>query len=119
MTDMKNANIRNEKKNDYRIVEELTRDAFWNLYIPGCNEHYLVYMIRSHKDFVPELEFVAEVNGKIVGNIIYTKSKLVDKSGIEKDILTFGPISIHPEYQRKGIGKALLNYSFSKAWQLG
>lgn len=119
MTDMKNVNIRNEQKNDYRIVEELTRDAFWNLNMPGCNEHFLVHKIRSHEDFIPELDFVAEANGRIVGNIIYTKSKLLDETGMEKEILTFGPISIHPEYQRQGIGKALLNYSFSKALELG
>ena len=116
---MKNVIIRNEQKNDYRIVEELTREAFWNLHTPGCDEHYLVHKIRSHKDFIPELDFVAEFDGKIVGNIIYTKSKLIDEYGLEKEILTFGPISIHPEYQRLGIGKALLNYSFRKALELG
>ena len=111
--------IRNESKDEYRVVEELTREAFWNLNTPGCEEHYLVHVMRDHKDFIPELDFVAEVDGKIVGNIIYTKAKLADERGNEKTVLTFGPISVLPEYQRKGIGKALLNHSFDKALELG
>lgn len=111
--------IRNETEADYRAVEELTREAFWNLNFPGCNEHYLVHVIRSHSDFIPELDLVAELDGKIVGNVIYTKSKLTDENGIEKDILTFGPLSVAPEYQRRGIGKALLESSFEKALVLG
>lgn len=111
--------IRNETEADYRAVEELTREAFWNLNFPGCNEHYLVHVIRSHSDFIPELDLVAELDGKIVGNVIYTKSKLTDENGSEKDILTFGPLSVAPEYQRRGIGKALLESSFEKALVLG
>lgn len=111
--------IRNEAKDDYKIVEEIAREAFWNLHTPGCNEHYLVHIVRKHADFIPELDFVAEVDGRIVGNIIYTKAKLVDENGNEKVVLTFGPISVLPEYQRKGIGKALLQYSFNKALELG
>ena len=97
--------IRNEIKSDYRKVEELTREAFWNLYVPGCNEHYIVHIMREHKDFISELDLVAELDGKIVGNVMYTKSYLVDQTGNKKEVLTFGPISVLPEYQRKGIGK--------------
>lgn len=111
--------IRNEEKTDYEKVEEITRKAFWNLYIPGCGEHYLVHVMRSHKDFIPELDFVIEVDNEIIGNVMYTKTRLVDESGEEKDILTFGPVCILPEYQRKGYGKKLLEYSFEKARALG
>lgn len=111
--------IRNEKETDYERVEEITRKAFWNLYIPGCNEHYLVHMMRSHKDFLPELDLVIEVDNQVVGNIMYTKAKLRDEAGEEKDILTFGPVCILPEYQRKEYGKKLMEYSFEQAAALG
>lgn len=111
--------IRNELKAEYEVVEQLTREAFWNIHAPGCNEHYLVHVMREHEDFIPELDFVAETDDKIVGNVIYTKAKLVDENGMEKVVLTFGPISVLPGYQRKGIGKALLNHSFKKALELG
>lgn len=111
--------IRNEKETDYRRVEEITRKAFWNLYAPGCDEHYLVHIMRTHKDFIPELDFVIEVDGQVIGNIMYTKAKLIDESGVEKEILSFGPVSILPEYQRRGYGKKLIEYSFKKAAALG
>lgn len=111
--------IRNEKETDYRRVEEITRKAFWNLYAPGCDEHYLVHIMRTHKDFIPELDFVIEVDGQVIGNIMYTKAKLIDESGVEKEILSFGPVSILPEYQRRGYGKKLIEYSFEKAAALG
>jgi len=111
--------IRNEKETDYRRVEEITRKAFWNLYAPGCDEHFLVHIMRTHKDFIPELDFVIEVDGQVIGNIMYTKAKLIDESGEEKEILSFGPVSILPEYQRRGYGKKLIEYSFEKAAVLG
>ena len=111
--------IRRETMNDYREVENLTREAFWNQYVPGCDEHYFVHMMRDHEDFIPELAFVLEKDGVIIGNIMYTRSKLVDENGNEKVILTFGPIGILPEYQRKGYGKALIEYSFERALELG
>ena len=111
--------IRNELQSDYRKVEELTREAFWNLYVPGCNEHYIVHIMRDHKDFIPELDLVAELDGEIVGNVMYTKSYLVDQTGNKKEVLTFGPISVLPKYQRRGIGKKLLEASFIKAKELG
>lgn len=111
--------IRNEEEKDYEKVEEITRKAFWNLYVPGCNEHYLVHVMRSHKDFLPELDLVIEVDNQIIGNIMYTKTKLIDNSGEEKEILTFGPVCILPEYQRMGYGKMLMEYSFERATALG
>lgn len=111
--------IRMEEETDYKRVEEITREAFWNLYIPGCNEHYLVHVMRSHKDFLPELDLVIEVDNQVIGNIMYTKAKLVDESGQEKEILTFGPVCIMTEYQRMGYGKILMEHSFEKAVALG
>ena len=112
-------NIRNEEETDYERVEDITRKSFWNLYVPGCNEHYLVHVMRSHPDFLPELDLVIEADNQIIGNIMYTKTKLIDESGEEKDILTFGPVCILPEYQRKGYGKKLMEYSFEQAAALG
>ena len=111
--------IRNEEEKDYKRVEEITRQAFYNLYVLGCNEHYLVHVMRSHKDFLPELDFVIEADNQVIGNIMYTKAKLVDESGAEKEILTFGPVCIMPEYQRMGYGKMLMEHSFEKAATLG
>ncbi len=111
--------IRLETKNDYRAVENLTREAFWNLNFPGAYEHYFAHIMRDHADFVPELDFVIEINGKIIANIMYTKAKLVDECGTIKDVLSFGPISVLPEYQRKGYGKLLIEHTFSKAIELG
>lgn len=111
--------IRNERETDYQKVEEITRKAFWNLYIPGCVEHYLAHVMRCHADFLPELDFVIEIGGQVIGNIMYTKAKLIDECGEEKEILTFGPVSISPEYQRKGYGKRMMEYSFERAAALG
>lgn len=111
--------IRNEEETDYERVEEITRKSFWNLYIPGCMEHYLVHVMRSHKDFLPELDLVIEVDDQVIGNIMYTKTKLIDEFGEEKGILTFGPVCILPEYQRKGYGKRLVEYSMKQAAALG
>ena len=97
----------------------MTRRAFYNLYIPGCVEHYLVRVMRDHEDFIPELDLVAELDGQVVGNIMYTKAKLADEQGSVKDILTFGPLCVAPEHQRKGIGKRLMEHSFQKAAELG
>lgn len=111
--------IRNEEKRDYKIVESMTRKAFYNLYIPGCVEHYLVHRMREHQDFIKELDFVIELDGQIIGNIMYTKARLIDEGGKEKEILTFGPICIDKGYQRKGFGKRLMEHSFERGIELG
>lgn len=111
--------IRNERPEDYRAVEELTKKAFWNVNAPGCDEHYLAHVLRDHRDFVPELDFVLEMGGKLVGNIMYTRSLLRGGNGGEKTILTFGPLSVLPDYQRLGFGKALMEHSFKTAAALG
>ena len=76
--------IRNETEKDYKTVEEITRKAFYNIYVPGCMEHYLVHIMRDHEDFIKELDFVIELDGKVIGNIMYTKAKLVDEAGKKK-----------------------------------
>ena len=114
-----NVIIRKEEQKDWEIVENITREAFYNLYVPGCVEHYLVHIMRKHEDFIPELDFVLERNGQVIGNIMYTKARLIDENGIEKEILTFGPVSILPAYQRMGYGKMLMEHSFQAAMQLG
>lgn len=111
--------IRPETPEDTRIVEEITRKAFWNLYVPGCAEHYLVHVMRSHPDFIPQLDLVAELDKQVIGSIQYTKAWLTDSSGLEKEIATFGPVSILPGYQRKGYGKALIEASLERAVSLG
>jgi predicted N-acetyltransferase YhbS len=109
--------IRNELEKDYRQVEELTREAFWNLYVPGCNEHYLVHIMRDHPDFISKLDFVAIYKEKIIGNIMYTKSYVRDKndSNHKIDTITFGPLSVLPEYQRKGVGSSLIKHTIDIA----
>ena len=111
--------IRRETEADYRAVEELHRNAFWNVHVPGCCEHYLAHVLRKHPDFIPELDLVYELDGKIAGNVMYTKSELLEEGGNSTGILTFGPIGVAPEYQRRGIGKALLEASFDIAAGLG
>lgn len=111
--------IRNERETDYKTVEDITRKAFYNLYIPGCAEHYLVHIMRGHEDFIAELDFVIELDGQVIGNIMYTKAKLIDEAGTKKETLTFGPVCIAPEHQRKGYGKMLLEHSFREALVLG
>ena len=111
--------IRNETPADYRAVEYLTREAFGNQNVPGCEEHYFVNQMRNHPDFIPELAFVLELDGQLIGNVMYTRSWLLDEQDNRKSILTFGPVSIHPDHQRKGYGKQLLEHSFAVASELG
>lgn len=111
--------IRNETRADYQAVENLTRRAFYNRYVPGCHEHYLLHIMREHPDFVPELDFVLELDGEIAGSILYTRSTLTGETGKRRDILTFGPVSIAPERQRQGYGTALTAHSLERAAALG
>ena len=111
--------IRHETLNDYRTVENLTREAFWNVYRPGCLEHYVLHTYRNDPDFVPELDFVLELNGEIIGHIMFVRAKIIADSGQEVPIMTFGPISIAPQHQRKGYGKLLLDYALGKASAMG
>ena len=116
---MEHIKVRLEAKEDQRAVEELTREAFWNVYVPGASEHYFVHTMRTHPDFIPELAFVLELDGELVGNIMYTKAWLEDEKGTRKEILSFGPLCIAPKHQRKKLGKRLIEHSFAVARTMG
>ena len=112
-------NIRLEQPNDWREVENFTREAFWNIYRPGCTEHYVLNQYRTNPDFIPELDFVMEEDDRIIGHIMFSKAELVLDDGRRVPSWTFGPISIHPDYKRKGYGLKLLQYALGKARELG
>lgn len=114
-----NINIRNEEPKDYRRVEELAREAFWNLYFPGCHEHYVIHKMREHEDFIKELSFVIEVDGEIQGAIFYTRSKVVSKENRAYKTISFGPVLISPEFHRKGLGRQLITHSIEAAKKRG
>ena len=105
--------IRREMPGDYREVENLTREAFWNVYRPGCDEHYIVHILRNHEDFIPELDLVMEKEGRIIGHILYMRAEICADGGRVVPVMSFGPISIAPDEQRKGYGKVLS----MKAWR--
>lgn len=116
---MENIIIRQETEKDYRAVEILTRNAFWNVYKPGADEHYYVHMMRSHPDFIPALAYVLEKEGEIIGNIMYTKAWLEDEDGNRKEIVSFGPLCIAPEYQRQKLSRILIEHTFDLARKMG
>ncbi len=111
--------IRNEEIDDYRTVEEITRTAFWNLHVPGCDEHFLAHKLRNHSDFIPELDFVAVKDDVVVGNIMYSDSFLLDDNDNKLSTITFGPVSVHPSHQRQGVGSELISYSTELATNMG
>ena len=112
-------NIRLEQPQDYREVENLTREAFWNVYRPGCTEHFVLNRFRDNPDFIPELDLVMEEDGHIIGHVMFSKAQIVKKDGSMLPSWTFGPISIHPDYKRKGYGLKLLQYALEKAREMG
>lgn len=116
---MKNCVIRNEKKEDYREVENLIRESFWNVYRPGCLEHYVIHKLRDDKAFIPELDFVMELDGRLIGQNMFMKANIKSDDGRDIPIMTMGPICITPELKRKGYGKFLLDYSLEKAKEYG
>ena len=111
--------IRNETAADYRAVENLTREAFWNVYRPGCSEHYVLHRFRDRPEFVKELDYVMEMDRQIIGHVMFAKAAIAADDGRTLPIMTFGPISIHPDFQRKGYGKALLDFALEKATEMG
>ncbi len=111
--------IRLETEKDYYEVENLAREAFWNLSFPGCNEHYFIHVLRNHPAFIPELDYVIEADGKIIGSVMYSKAELADENGNIKPIVSMGPICIHPDYQRMGLSKALLEHTFDIVKAMG
>src|SRR5512136_1108067 len=111
--------IRNEQSEDYRTVEELVREAFWNLYVPGCTEHYMLHNLRKSEDFIPELDFVADKEGQIVGQIAYSRGIIKGKQSEDKEVITFGPVSVLPAFQKRGTGSALIIHTISLARDMG
>ncbi len=111
--------IRHEIPGDYREVENLIRDSFWNVYRPGCSEHFVMHTLRNDPAFIKELDFVMEKDGKLIGQNMFMKTVINADDGRVIDVLTMGPICITPELKRRGYGKALLDYSLSKATELG
>ena len=111
--------IRQEKEEDFRAVEELIRESFWNVYRPGCSEHYVMHMLRDNPAFVKELDFVMEKDGTLIGQNMFMRTVIEADGGNTVDVLTMGPICITPELKRKGYGKKLLDYSLEKAAELG
>ena len=116
---MKNLNIRNEKREDHREVENLVRESFWNVYRPGCLEHYVIHKLRDDAAFIPELDFVMELEGKLIGQNMFMKANIKADDGRDIPIMTMGPICIAPQLKRKGFGKILLDYSLERAKNFG
>lgn len=111
--------IRLEKKVEYREVEKLVRESFWNVYKPGCSEHYVLHVLRDDPAFVKELGFVMEKDGRLIGQNVFVRTVINADDGRDIDVLTMGPICIAPELKRKGYGKLLLDYSLEKAAEMG
>ena len=111
--------IRLEKKEEYREVEKMVRESFWNVYRPGCFEHYVLNQLRDDPAFVPELDFVMEQDGQLIGQNMFMRANIKADDGRTISIMTMGPICITPEPKRKGYGKILLDYSLEKAKELG
>ena len=111
--------IRLEKKEEYREVENLIRESFWNVYRPGCSEHYVIHVLRDDPAFVKELDFVMEQNGRLIGQNMFMRTVINSDDGGDVDVLTMGPICITPELKRRGYGKLLLDYSLENAKEMG
>ena len=111
--------IRSEKKEEYRKVENLVRESFWNVYKPGCSEHYLLHVLRDDPAFVKELDFVMEKDGSLIGQNVFMRTVINSDDGRDIPVLTMGPICIAPELKRRGYGKMLLDYSLEKAAEMG
>ncbi len=107
--------IRHETPADWHAVEALTRRAFWNVHTPGCRDHYLVHCLRQHADFIPELDFVLELDGQLIGSILFSRSQMVDARQRAIPTITFGPVSIDPAFQHRGYGGQLIRHAIEQA----
>lgn len=107
--------IRQERDEDFLIVEKLTKRAFFNVYRPGCSEHYVLHKFRSNPDFIKELSLLLELDGKIISHVMYARASIKNSQGKTVPIATFGPFSVMPEFQKQGYGEALLRHSFTLA----
>ena len=111
--------IRLERKEEYRAVENLVRESFWNVYRPGCLEHYVLKQLREDEAFVSQLDFVMEKDGQLIGQTMFMHATIKADDGRDIPIMTMGPICIMPELKRQGYGKKLLDYSLKKAAEYG
>ena len=111
--------IRPEREEDYRAVENLIRESFWNVYRPGCSEHYVIHVLRNDPAFVKELDFVMEKDGEIIGQNMFMRTVIEADGGGIVPVLTMGPICIAPALKRKGYGRFLLDRTLEKASELG
>lgn len=111
--------IRNERPEDVVAVEALTRGAFWNLHVPGCSEHLVARQLRASRDFLPELDLVAVEDGRVIGNILFTRSRVVGSMNENFETVTFGPVSVLPECQQRGVGRALIERGLALAREAG
>ena len=116
--DMEKITFRNETPADYKAVENLTREAFWNVYKPGCDEHFVLHNFRTRSDFVPELDILMEENSVLIGHVMFARSEIRLNNGGILPIMTFGPISIAPDFKRKGYGTVLLRHAMQKAKEM-
>jgi len=112
--------LRREEPADFRVVEALTREAFWvNSGVHDTDEHYLAHMLRQSPDFVPELDIVAEIGGRLAGNVMFSRARVICPDGREVHVLNFGPLSVLPAFQNQGVGRAIMNYAIAEARRLG
>ena len=111
--------IRLETKEDHRAIENLVRESFWNVYRPGCSEHLVIHVLRDDPAFIPELDFVMEKDGKLIGQNMFMKTIIEADDGRVIPVLTMGPICVAPELKRQGYGKMLLDYSLERATAMG
>ena len=111
--------VRNERPEDVVAVEALTREAFWNLHVPGCSEHLVARQLRASRDFLPELDLVAAEGGRVIGNILFTRSRVAGSMNENFETVTFGPVSVLPECQKRGVGRALIERGLTLAREAG
>lgn len=111
--------IRLERKEERREVENLVREAFWNVYRPGCFEHYVLNRMRDYPGFISELNYVLEKDGELIGQNVFVRAEIIADNGKTIPIATMGPICIAPRFKRRGYGKILLDYTLDRAKQYG
>lgn len=111
--------LRLEKPADYHETECVVREAFWNVYAPGCTEHYLVHVMRHSPNFVQDLDFVAVTDGKVIGCVMFVKGTILGDDSVTREVLTLGPLAVLPEYQKMGVGRKLVEHAITRASRLG
>ncbi|MCG6187856.1 GNAT family N-acetyltransferase [Maribellus maritimus] len=113
-----NTTIKNTDKNEYFQTENITREAFWNLYAPGCTEHLVLHQLRESNSYIKELDFIAVSEKQVIGHILSTKACVIDNQNHKHEVLCVGPFSVLPEFQGQGIGSQLINFSILRAKEM-